>query len=288
MFSFFSGKSFPGGIYPPEEKKNTEHSVLEPLPYPKVAIMPLVQHTGKPAKLVVEVGASVKTGDLLAEADGFISAGVHSPFTGVIFKIEPHETPTGLKVLSVFIEVAQKEELSEKIKPYRPLSELRPPEIVAAVKEAGIVGLGGAAFPTHVKLAPPPDKKIKFLLVNGAECEPYLNVDYRLMIENPSAVIGGALAARQALLGPEVIIGIEDNKPEAIRKIRAQIKNLSGFRIVVLKTKYPQGGEKQLIKSILGREVPSGGLPLDIEVVVFNVATLAAIDRTLKTGWPLI
>lgn len=285
---FFSKKSFPGGVHPSEEKELTRNKPITVLPWTGLVVVPFSQHTGQPAQPLVKPGDFVKTGDLIGQAQGFISANIHAPVTGTVIKVEPRLTITGEEILSAVIETKTPEELSEKIQPFQPIEKLSPTEIIEIIKGAGIVGLGGAAFPTHVKLTPPPGKKITTLLVNGAECEPYLNVDFRLMVETPEKIIDGARAIQKAVGADEVVIGIEDNKPEAILKIKALVKNLTGWRVTVLKTKYPQGGEKQLIKAIFNKEVPSGGLPLDLGIVVFNVSTLWAIEQVLKTGRPLI
>jgi len=277
-----------GGIHPPEEK-NTKDLPIKQAREPKKVVIPLQQHTGVPCQPLVKVGEEVKVGQKIGEINAFVSAPVHSSVSGKVLAIEPHPHPAGGIVPAIIIESDGENTLSEEVKPQANPENLTPEEIKKIIHEAGIVGLGGAAFPTHVKLSPPKEKKINALILNGAECEPYLTADYRLMVERPGEIISGMKLLMKALGVEKGFIGIEDNKPEAIEKLRAKSEELGEkIEIVELKTKYPQGSEKHLIKAILDREVPSGGLPLDVGVVVNNVGTAFAVYEAVVKGSPLI
>ena len=250
------------------------------------------QNLGCPNDPLVKVGDEVGEGQKIADSSKFISAPIHAPISGKVMKIERLSNVCGFDVDSVLIEAQSTEHLPAgrhgrtQNTERRLLEELSPEEIRKIVREAGIVGLGGAAFPTHVKLTPPPGEKIDTIIINGCECEPYITADHRLMLERAEDVIYGAKAIAKAVGASRIIVGIENNKPDAIEKLKSET-NVK-FEIQILKTKYPQGGEKQLIKAILNREVPSGGLPLDIGVVVQNVGTAVAIAEAIKFGKPLI
>ncbi len=278
--------SFKGGVHPPE-CKITKDSKLEKAPLPKKVVIPFSQHTGAPAKPLVKKGDVVKTGQKIGELQGFISANIHATISGKVIDVAPYPHPVlGREVLSCIIESDEKDEwipLTE-----RDTDKLSPKDIVEAVKEAGIVGLGGAAFPTHVKLSPPPEYPVEIVILNGCECEPYLTCDYRLMLEHPREIIEGGKLIMRALNAKKGYIAIEDNKPEAIKVMENELKEDDGFEIKVLKTKYPQGAEKQLIKAITEREVPSGGLPFHIGCYVQNVGTCIAIYEACKYGKPLV
>ncbi|MEO0145862.1 MAG: electron transport complex subunit RsxC [candidate division WOR-3 bacterium] len=278
-----SGK-FKGGIHPPHRKLTSEKPI-ESLDPPDEIVVPLSQHTGAPAKPTVEKGAEVKVGTRIGEAQGYISAHVHSPVSGVVKSIleKPHPTQTGL-VPSVVIEVKGTE--SEDFKEDPNWEDASPESIRERVLAAGIVGMGGAAFPTHVKLNPPKEYPVDTVIINGGECEPYLTPDDRLMREYPEDIVRGAHLIRQAVGAKRVIIGIEDNKPEAVKAMRDAAKAY-GFEVSSLHSKYPQGSEKQLIKALLGREVPSGGLPFHVGVLVQNVGTAKAIYEAVRFGRPL-
>lgn len=281
-------KTFAGGIHPPYSKYYTKEKSIEKAKIPKYVIIPMVQHIGAPCEPIVKVGDIVKKGQKVGEGKAFVSAPVHASTSGKVVAVEPKPYPGGGMVVSVVIESDGKDELYEGIKTPKPLEKLSPDEIKNLIREAGIVGLGGAMFPTHVKISPPPEKKIDTIIVNGAECEPYITADHRLMLERPEDIIFGLEAIMRALDVKKALIGIEDNKLDAIKSIEKAIGSKSNIEVVILKTKYPQGGEKQLIKAVTGREVPSGGLPMDAGVIVNNVGTCAAIANTLRTGMPLI
>lgn len=280
--------TFKGGIHPPHRKKQTENMPATKAKPPGVVYIPLLQHIGAPCVPVVSKGEYVKVGQKIGEAQGFVSIPVHSSVSGTVQALKEMPLQGGTKVLCVVIENDFKDELHESVTPKGDLSELSPEEIIQMIKEAGIAGMGGAAFPTHVKLSPPSEKNVDTVVLNGAECEPYLTADHRLMLEMPGDVIDGARAIMKALGISRAYIGIEDNKKDVINGLRNEIKDGEDINIVLLKTKYPQGAEKQLIYACTGRMVPSGGLPMDAGVVVNNVATAAQIARTIKTGMPSI
>ncbi|MBU0686278.1 MAG: electron transport complex subunit RsxC [Candidatus Margulisbacteria bacterium] len=284
-------KTFPGGIHPSEHKKRSKKEQIRKAADPKIAVIPLCQHIGTPAEPLVNVGDIVKIGQPLGDSERYVSAAVHASIGGKIIAIEPRLTPFGAKVLSVVIENNGDQDVHPSVRPYPNFKDLSKTDIRKIIRGAGIVGLGGAAFPTRVKLQPPPDKVIKTIIINGAECEPYLTCDYRLLIEQPKKVILGLKAIMKPTDALEGIIAIEDNKPEAITAIQKAIDeevSHHNLRVAVLKTKYPQGAEKQLIKAITKREVPSGGLPADVHCIVNNVGTAVAIAKALTTGMPLI
>lgn len=280
-------KSFKGGIHPQYSKELTESKSLERANEPTEVVIPLQQHIGAPCEPIVKVGDLVKVGQKIGEASGFVSAPVHSSVSGVVKKIEAVDTPSG-KTLSVRIESDGKNELHESVVPKGTLESLTGEEIVNIVKEAGITGLGGASFPTHVKLVPPPEKKVDTIILNGAECEPYLTADHRLMLEEPEKVIFGLKALMKAVGVEKGYIGVEDNKKDAIEVLKKLADNEPNIEIVVTETKYPQGDEKRLIDAATGRKVPAGGLPMDAQVVVNNVGTAAAVATVIQTGMPLI
>ncbi|AKI97301.1 electron transport complex subunit RsxC [Kosmotoga pacifica] len=279
--------TFRGGVHPPEKKELSEHSALTNAPLPEVVYVFLANHAGVPAKPLVEPGQHVLTGQKIGEAAGFISANLHSPVTGVVKGIEKIYHPVLGKPDSAIVIEREGEDTWQLLEPRKPYEEFEPQEIVERIKEAGIVGLGGAMFPTNVKLSPPKEKKIDLLIINGAECEPYLTVDYRMMLEKSQEIVRGVLALIKALGVKKAIIGIENNKPKAIEEIKKATKG-TGIEVATLKTKYPQGAEKQLIYAITKRVVPSGGLPMDVGVVVQNVGTAFAVYEALEEGKPLI
>jgi len=277
--------TFPGGTHPEEHKSITAGKpITEVKPSDKV-IVPLTQHTGSPAKPIVEKGDRVKIGTKIGELTGFISANVHSPVSGEIEKIDLYLHPAGGEALSVFIanDGTDKWENSSD----RDINSFSAKDIIDIVKEAGIVGLGGAAFPTYVKLSPPRGKSYQTLIMNGSECEPYLTCDDRLMIEKPEEILLGGMLIARAIGVERCVIAIEENKPDAIREMEKLVGNC-GFELAVLKTKYPEGAEKQLIWAITGREVPSGGLPIDVRVCVQNIGTALAVYEAVRFDKPLI
>ncbi len=293
-------KNFSGGIYPEERKHATEGKAIKEAAAPKRVILPLQQNLGCPNDPLVKAGDEVIEGQKIADTSKFVGAPIHASISGKVTKIERLPNPCGFEVDSIVIEAQSAEHRAQSTE-HRQLGELNPEEIRKIVREAGIVGLGGAAFPTHVKLSPPPEKKIDTIIINGCECEPYITADHRLMLERAEDILFGAKAIAKAVGAAKIIVGIESNKPDAVEKLRSEILSLdfardknpksetnSKFEIQILKTKYPQGGEKQLIKAILNREVPSGGLPMDVGVVAHNVGTAVAVAEAVKFGKPLI
>jgi electron transport complex protein RnfC len=281
-------KTFRGGIHPPYNKDLTKHKDVETAAIPQKVIIPMSQHVGAPCEPVVKVGDIVKKGQKIGEAKTFVSAPIHASTSGKVIVVEPHVHPAGGMIMSVIIEADGMDEVYEGITPPKPLEQLLPDEIKAIIREAGIVGMGGAGFPTQVKLSPPPEKVIDTIIVNGAECEPYLTSDHRLMVEKPECVVFGLCAIMKATGVKNGYIAIEENKPDAIKAMRKAVSGRQGIEVIPLATKYPQGGEKQLINAVTGREVPSGGLPMDVGVIVDNAGTCAAVANVIKTGMPLI
>lgn len=278
-----------GGVHPPENKITANKQIID-LKVPEKVIIPLSQHTGTPSKPVVNKGDFVKIGQLIGEADGFISANIHSSVSGKVVKIDLEPDYSGYKKLAVTIET-QGEEWIEDVDRTNNLienCELTPQEIIEKIKKAGIVGLGGAMFPSHVKLSIPPEKIVDTLIINGVECEPYLTADHRLMLEKSKEIIIGIKILKKVLNVKKVFIGVELNKIDCINHLSNFLKPKDEIIIVPLKVKYPQGGEKQLIQAITNREVPPGGLPADVGVVVFNVATTFAIYEAVQKNKPLI
>jgi electron transport complex protein RnfC len=279
-------KTFRGGVHPLSSKRLTKEKPVEKAPLPGIAVIPLSQHIGAPAKPVVEAKAQVKVGTKIGELQGRVSANVHSSISGVVKSIGLKTHPVGGNVLSIVVESDQEDQKEEYVQA-PDVDSLASAEIVDRVQQAGIVGLGGAAFPTQVKLCPPKDKPVDIVILNGAECEPYLTSDYRLLIERPEDILYGGKLVMKALGAQKGYIAIEDNKPEAIPKFES-LAGEFGFELCVLKTKYPQGGERQLIHAISGREVPCGGLPFEVGVCVSNIGTAVAIYEACTTGKPLI
>lgn len=281
-------KTFPrGGIHVPD-RKLTAQSPIQALPKPAKVVIPLGQHTGKPAKPKVAKGDLVAEGQMIGERDGVISAAVHASIAGKVKDIVEHPTAAFSRVPAVVIESCAEAEALPPVPPLvaKPWEELTAEEMVQAVADAGIVGLGGAAFPTAVKLSPPKGKTITDLIVNAVECEPYLTADHRLMLEQSEEILLGVEVLRRILKPQRVFIGIENNKPDAVALLREKAKG-RGVEVVALKEKYPQGGEKQLIAALTGRKVPSGGLPMDVGCVVQNVGTVVAVKRAVCDGKPL-
>jgi len=275
-----------GGIHPVEGKEASEHKALVAFPAPETAVFPLSMHLGAPATACVAVGDYVKVGQKIAEAAGFISAPVHSSVSGTVVAIEDRPHANRGTCPAIVIANDGKNELHESVKPNKPLEELTPDEIIEIVKNAGIVGMGGAGFPTYVKLKP--GKPIEAVLVNACECEPMLTADHRVLLEYADEIIYGLKAVMKTVDAPRGVIVIEDNKPDAIELMQAKVADIEGMEVCVAKTKYPQGGEKMLIKRVLDRFVPSGKLPADVGAVVCNVSTVKAISDAIQTGMPLI
>lgn len=277
-----------GGVHPPENKLSSKTGIMD-LPLPKSVTIPLSQHLGVPSKPVVSKGDVVKTGQLIAQSEGFVSANIHSSVSGTVTKIEKVTDASGYKKDAIFIDV-QGDEWIETIDRSADLKNditLEQQEIVKKIADSGIVGLGGATFPAHVKASIPKGKTAEYILINGVECEPYLTSDHTLMLEKTNEIFVGIEIMKKALGVSKAVIGIENNKPDAINKMKQISVNYPGTAVQALKVKYPQGGEKQLIKAVLNREVPSGGLPIDIGAVVFNVGSIFAIYEAVQKNKPL-
>jgi len=275
------------GVHPPEGKISASREIQE-FPLPKQVIIPFSQHTGKPATPLVKKRQDVKTGEKIGEAAGFISAPVHSSVTGKVKALETVLLPNGTSTLAAFIEVTGEDEFAEPTWPMKEISQLTPDDVRTIAREAGIVGLGGAVFPTAVKISPPKEYPIDSVIVNGAECEPYLTSDHRLMVEHAQEILTAAELLKNTVGASRGYIAIEDNKPDAIESFEKLVNGVKGWEVVSLKTRYPQGAEKSLIKVILGREVPMGGLPFHVGALVQNVGTLYALYEAAVKGIPLI
>jgi electron transport complex protein RnfC len=280
--------TFKGGIHPPENKELTEGKPIVNAMIPKRVTIPLSQHTGASCKVIVAIGQEIKKGQMIGEPGGFVSSPVHSSISGKVIAIGNFPHPSGKDSPSIVIEGNGKDEWFEGIKENPDYLSLSSDELRKAVMDGGIVGLGGAAFPTHVKLSPPKEKRIDTVILNGAECEPYLTSDHMLMLERTKDIIEGLKIIMKILGVSKGYVGIEGNKPDAIKRMKDIASGETNIGIVSLKVKYPQGAEKQLIKAILKREVPSGGLPMDVGVVVQNVGTAVAIYDACRYGRPLI
>ncbi len=279
-----------GGVHP-EEHKLSANAPITVLPLPSQLVVPLGQNLGAPPKPIVKKGDEVKTGQLIARSESFISANLHAPATGKVLKVDDAPDASGYRRASIFIEVNGEDQWAEGIDCRQELEtrlNFGRDEIIAKVKDAGIVGLGGATFPTHVKLMLPPGKKADYLLINGVECEPYLTSDHRMMLEKAQEIMQGIRLMMIALDVRQAIIGLENNKPDAIAHLAAMALSHPGISVQALKVKYPQGGEKQLIKALLNREVPSGKLPIEVGCVVSNVGTAFAVYEAVTKNKPLI
>ncbi|WP_420265388.1 electron transport complex subunit RsxC [Candidatus Magnetominusculus dajiuhuensis] len=276
-----------GGIHPPEHKELACGVAVEVCKPPQRAVVPLSQHIGAPCKALVEVGQRVVAGQLIGNPEGFVSAPVHASIAGKVTSIEAFPAPIGRMVPCIVIENDKSDEWAvfEDDPNYM---ERAADVLKGRIKAAGIVGMGGATFPTVVKLSPPKEKKIDAVIINGAECEPYLTADHRVMLESPKEVVGGLKILMKVLGLNRGYIGVEENKPDAIEKMKAATSGDKDIEVYTLVTKYPQGAEKMLIKSILNREVPAGGLPMDVGVVVQNVGTAYAIYEACRAGKPLV
>ncbi|MDY3999492.1 MAG: electron transport complex subunit RsxC [Blautia sp.] len=276
-----------GGVHPSERKEYSEHIALERFPEPKTVVISMSQHLGAPANPIVQVGDTVEVGQKIGEAAGFISAPVHSSVSGTVVAVEPRMHATrGSEVMAVVIESDGKDTLHESVKPNKDLDSLTPDEIIDIVREAGIVGMGGAGFPTCVKLKPA--KPVDTILLNGCECEPLLTADHRVLLEFADDIIFGLRAILKTTGAEKGLIVIEDNKPDAIELMRAKVADIEDMDVVEVRTKYPEGAEKTLIKRVMGRQVPRGGLPADVGVIVDNISTVKAISDAIRTGMPLI
>lgn len=278
-----------GGVHPAEHKL-TEKEGIRMLEPSGTVIVPVAQHIGAPAKPAVERGEKVVTGQVIAASDSFVSTNIHAPVSGTVGKIDMFREISGFKKMAIPIEVEGDRwiESIDRSDDLVRVCRLKADEIIKKIGDSGIVGLGGATFPSHVKLSTPRGKRAEYLLVNGAECEPYLTADHSLMMEKGREILAGAAIMMKALKAERAIVGIEANKPDAIELMTAFSKEFDGISIQQLRVKYPQGGEKQLIKAILNREVPPGGLPIDVGVVVFNVGTMFAAYEAVQKNKPLI
>ena len=277
-------RTFRHGVHPPESKDETSGLAIRQFPFAPLLIVPLVQHMGKPSLCEVREGQEVIRGQRVARPDGFMSVAMHAPASGVVRRIAPVPSITGRMVPGLVLEPfpGSTQEVADG-KPC-PLDSATPDEIIAAIQEAGVVGLGGAAFPTHVKLKIPAGKHVDTLIINGVECEPYLTTDHRVMLEQRDDIYTGIRYLLKVTQAERAIIGIEANKPDAAAHLRAGLPADLPATVEVLRVKYPQGAEKMLISALLGREVPSGGLPLDVHALCVNVATTAEIGRLLPHG----
>ncbi len=285
--------SFKGGVHPEDYKEMTSSLAIVKMPLPGKVVVPMQQHIGAPCELLADVekiekGCSVKAGQKLGDNKGFVSAPVHAPTSGTVVDIGPYNHPLGMKITAVTIEPDGKDEWADNIKPAGNLEDLSPDDIRKVVREAGIVGLGGATFPAHVKLSPPEGKPIDVVIINGAECEPYLTADHRVMLEKSEEIIFGLKTMIKALGAAEGIIGIENNKPDAQKVMESLVAEEENIRVCSLHTKYPQGAEKMLINVTTGRIVPAGELPMEVGVVNHNVGTAVAITQAIREGKPLV
>ncbi|HPU41892.1 MAG TPA: RnfABCDGE type electron transport complex subunit C, partial [Acetivibrio clariflavus] len=277
-------KMFKGGVAVPHLKR-TENCETVKMKVPEKVVIPMLQHIGAPCEPCVKKGDQVKVGQVIGNTDKFVSAPVHSSVSGVVTDVSPRLYAGGVYITSVEIKTDGKQEIDESIKPptYSNIEEF-----IDVVRKSGLVGLGGAGFPAHIKLSPPKDKKIDTLIINAAECEPYITSDYREIIENSWNVLSGINIVMDALKIENVLIGIEDNKPEAIKEMERVASKNDKVNVVKLKSRYPQGAEKMLIYSTTGRKVPPGKLPADVGVIVMNVNSVSFIAEHIKTGMPLI
>ena len=280
--------SFRNGVHPPENKELTSGIASRRLPFPKEIILPLSQHIGRPANALVKPGDRVERGDVIAEASGYVSSFVHATAAGTVKSIEHWPHPAGAMQPSIRIEVDPHSTQLQRPRLVPHWDEVPEEQLSEEISKAGIVGLGGAAFPSHVKMRPPEDQPVDVLMVNGCECEPYLTSDHRVMLERPEQVHQGIRIVLRALGIRRAVIGIEANKPDAIEVMRNTAPEDLDISVQALEVKYPQGAEKMLIKAVTGREVPSGKLPSSIGALVQNVATTASVAMVFETGEPLI
>ena len=284
-------KTFPiGGVHPSANKLSAA-TPIEVLPLPEVVSIPLAQHIGAPAVAKVAKGDKVLTGQLIAEAGSFMSANIHSPISGTVASVDLQPNAQGLRQMMITIKREGDEWVDEVDRSTTLVREcaLEPKEIIAKIQQAGIVGMGGATFPTHVKLSIPPGKKAECLIINGVECEPYLTSDHRTMLEMSEELLVGVTLLMKAIEVKKAYIGIENNKPDAIALLSDLVKQYEGIEVVPLKVLYPQGGEKQLIAAVTGRQVPPPpALPIDVGAVVCNASTTVAVYRAVQKNMPLI
>jgi electron transport complex protein RnfC len=289
MIEIKKRRTFSGGVHLHYFKEFTKDKAIESMPIPKRVVLPLSQHLGAPSQPIVEAGAEVQVGQQIAKPGGFVSVPLHATISGKVISIGRFPHPNGHLEESIVIEGDGREDDVPPVKERERYLQLENDELRKIIQEAGLVGLGGAAFPTHVKLSPPKDKPIDTLIINGAECEPYLTADHRLMLEQTTELIDGTLILKKILNPQKIFIGIEENKMEAVHAVAEATMHLPDVEVAILKVKYPQGGEKQLIKALTGREVPPPpGLPMDVACLVHNVATTISIAQAVKYSRPLI
>ena len=281
-------RTFKGGTHPPEWKHLTESKPIEDLEIPKRVVVPLQQHLGAPSEVIVQKGDEVKTGQPISEAKGFVSVPSHASVSGKVTAVEPLPHPLGSKMVSVVIEGDGVDVWDDSVRAVESVDRLETKDCIEMIQQAGLAGMGGAAFPTHVKLSPPPEKSIEIAILNGAECEPYLTSDHRLMLEQPEEILYGFQLIMKILGVKRGVIAIEANKPDAVKVMASCVKEMSDVSLVKLPVKYPQGAEKQLIKAVTRREVPPGGLPMDVACLVHNVGTAKAIHDAVAQRKPLV
>ncbi len=277
-----------GGIHPPDNKL-TAGSAIKKLPVPNVVYVPIAQHIGIPSEIIVETKEKISVGQVIARSGGFVSTNIHSPVAGTVTKLDKFVDSSGYKKQCIVIRTDIRDPANDQevVFPLKKEITMVPKEIIARIQDYGIVGLGGATFPSHIKLASRPDTKLDFLIVNGVECEPYLTADHRLMLEKAEEIIVGIKIVMQALGIKKAIVGIENNKKDAVALFKKLTEKEPGIQVAALQVKYPQGSEKQLISALLKREVPKNGLPPDVGVVVNNVGTLFAIYEAVQHDKPL-
>ena len=285
-------KTFPiGGVHPSDNKQWSKGSAIEVMELPDVVNIPLAQHIGAPATAIVKKGDTVVVGQKIAEATGFMSANIHAPISGTVTAVDMQPNGQGLRQMMITIK-REGDEWSEAIDRTDTLvteCNLEPKAIVEKIKEAGIVGMGGATFPTHVKLSIPDGKKAEILIINGVECEPYLTSDYRTMLERGEQLVAGTRILMRAIGVTNAVIGVEANKPDAVKHLKSIIGSAADIKVQMLKTQYPQGGEKQLIAAVTGRQVPAPpALPIDVGAVVCNASTAVAVYEAVQKNKPLI
>lgn len=281
-------KTFSHGIHPPENKEGTEGKAIRRLPFAPELAIPLSQHLGAPAVSIVREGQEVVRGEPIAKAGGFVSVPMHAPATGLVHRIGQVANARGEMTEAIFIHPYPSSSQEILYGAPQDVEAMAPGELVDAVQETGVVGLGGAAFPTHVKLKVPEGKSVDTVIVNGCECEPYLTTDHRVMLEHIDDILAGIRIVTRAVGAARTVIGIEDNKNDAVAALREEVGEGNSIAVEALPTKYPQGAEKMLTKALLNREIPSGGLPADVGTAVFNVATLAQIGDLLPRHQGLI
>ena len=293
MIGIFHRMTFRGGVYLPEDKDKTKGLSIQPIPIPERIVIPLSQHTGAICEPLLKVDDLVKKGQKIGEGKGLITSPVHSSISGKVIDISFQPHPLGNDIVSITIESDGKDEWVDNLKQNEDYLSVEPERLREIIKEAGIVGMGGAQFPAHIKLSPTNGNKVDYVILNGAECEPFITSDHRLMVEKSSEIIEGLKIIMRILSVKKGFIGIEKNKPDAIKAMQIAEWGMrngdkSAIEVVGLNVKYPQGSEKQLIKSVLKREVPSGKLPMDVGVVVNNIGTVYAIYNAVRYGKPLI